>query len=98
MEFPYAGISVGVLLPYTGKMVNNLQLIPDFQERDLWTIQDRDSGILIRDSGGAMSAGISVGLAVGLIRPEKANYRPVGRRAQIRPKIFRLYKAPPALL
>jgi len=32
---------------------------PDFQERDLWTIQDRDSGILIRDSGGAMSAGIS---------------------------------------
>jgi len=22
---------------------------PDFQERDLWTIQDRDSGILIRD-------------------------------------------------
>ena len=33
--------------------------VPDFQERDLWTIQDRDSGILIRDSGGAMSAGIS---------------------------------------
>ena len=32
---------------------------PNFQERDLWTIQDRDSGILIRDSGGAMSAGIS---------------------------------------
>jgi len=29
-------------------------------KRDLWSIQDRDSaGILIRDSGGAMSAGIS---------------------------------------
>ena len=36
----------------------------------------------------------------GLIRPEKENYRPVGRRAQIRPKIcfFRSYKAPPVLL
>ena len=28
-------------------------------KRALWSIQDRDSGILIRDSGGAMSAGIS---------------------------------------
>ena len=43
---PDPGLSTGLFLGSPGK-------------RALWSIQDRDSGILIRDSGGAMSAGIS---------------------------------------